>query len=120
MSDLAAFLLARLDEDEAVAKDARNAWPESADSDDADPDSALANRHALYEVPNDLRPARHVARHDPARVLREVGAMRRVIRLLGTSGQYGPVEWDPDDEILLAMAAVWSGHPDYDPEWSAQ
>jgi len=65
----------------------------------------------------------HIARHDPARVLREVEAKRSIVE------QYeGYVKertrlmngW-PNIEIppfMLALAAVYSDHPDYRTEWS--
>jgi len=63
--------------------------------------------------------ADHVARHDPARVLREVAAMRDIlgcIKLLDekleaenryplTSYTYG---------VLESLADIWSDHPDYE------
>jgi hypothetical protein len=81
----------------------------------------------------EVRPqdARHIARHDPARVLREVEA-KRVI-LAGHRPDERERYWCGrcrivrDDNIwvgpaypcstLLALAAVYSDHPDYRAEW---
>ncbi|MGW9249737.1 DUF6221 family protein [Streptomyces badius] len=65
----------------------------------------------------------HIARHDPARVLREVEAKRELLadyerfvaerrRMMGG--------WDSYPEpssVLLAFAAVYSDHPDYRDDW---
>lgn len=66
----------------------------------------------------------HIARHDPARVLRQVVAIRGVLEsvkaldaaLSGgehhglTSYTYGALE---------DLAEIWSDHPDYQQEWAA-
>lgn len=62
MDDLIAFVAARLDEDEAAARAAVNFSYGVPDwCDDGDPDGV------------------HIARHDPARVLREVEASRKLL-----------------------------------------
>ena len=72
----------------------------------------------------------HIARHNPARVLAECKAKRAIIR------QWDDVTLDEgvrdeDDtineihsglvmalrDVLKVLAAVYSDHPDYDPEW---
>lgn len=70
----------------------------------------------------DSSAAGHIVRHDPARVLREVAAKRR---LLAEASAYSPElehgdngEW-AFDLAVRALASVWSDHPDYRPEWSA-
>jgi hypothetical protein len=57
--------------------------------------------------------ARHIARHDPARVLREVEAKRRVVNRYAEN----PAEPWPLFP-LLEMAAVYADHPNYREEWS--
>ena len=161
--DLVAFLKARLDEDEAAARAAAEGPWKLKNSDD-DPywdggswdfgknASARRNvvRHWHIEGPNvhiesatndahfvpDLK---HIARHDPARVLREVEAMRKMVKR-GTEARWladgdrkaraenGP-DWAPGLEfsvqreriyfetILPYLAEVWSDHPDYRAEW---
>jgi hypothetical protein len=53
----------------------------------------------------------HIARHDPARVLADVEAKRRI------------VEWDAeqpvDRGVLNILASVYADHPDYREEWRA-
>ena len=58
--------------------------------------------------------AAHIARHDPARVLRECEAKRALVEHVCR------VEWGGyavRDVILEDIAAVYSDHPDYDPAW---
>ncbi|MDX2566070.1 DUF6221 family protein [Streptomyces scabiei] len=79
-----------------------------------------------FEDPGDESPLpqfEHAARHDPARVLREVEAKRSIIeqheryaaerrRMMGG--------WDPqsdDSPILAALAAVYADRPGYREEW---
>lgn len=127
MTDLVAFLAARLREDEAAAVAAAQAaeggqWNPTRPSEDLD--------YIAYRT--------HIARHDPARVLREVESKRKILehhspqaqqiwrdqRVVGeqppTCGWCSDREEDhpwpcPD---VLAIAAVWSDHPDYDPAWA--
>lgn len=107
MSDLVAFLRARLDEDEAAAKDVRYVWPTAFD-----------------------------VTLNPARVLREAEAKRAIldehspaypVTFPEPSGQpacgvchTGGWDWDPERwpcPTVRALAAVYSGHPDYRAEW---
>lgn len=145
-ADLIAFLNARLDEDEALARQAAQVagldWtfktevPEGCDYPTdyiTSPDGALL-LDTMGGIEGD---APHVARHDPARVLREVAFKRHILE-----SHYPRRPWAPDapDGLLIcageeadgdtwqmatrwpcpdvrALAAVWSDHPDYDPEW---
>ncbi len=76
--------------------------------------------------------ARHIARHDPARVLREVEAKRAILaahpRVESLFTECGtcheseegwaatvPVQWPCS--TVRHVAAVWSDHPDYRAEW---
>jgi hypothetical protein len=49
--------------------------------------------------------AQHVARHDPARVLREIDAKRRIL------ARHARDPWPCDD--LQDLAAPYTGHPDF-------
>lgn len=77
----------------------------------------------------------HIARHDPARVLREVAAKRRLLGLIfayealddaergcsHTADQIAAGECAVKPgriEALRTIAAVWRDHSDYDPTWS--
>lgn len=116
MSDLtlAEFLAARLDEDEAEALAAGGAteavdWRPSSGNPDWD-----------YQAFRS-----HIARHDPARVLRETGAGRKILELHlpGEPDEYGRIRCQRCDEsgypcsTLRAQGAVFSDHPAYRDEW---
>jgi hypothetical protein len=57
----------------------------------------------------------HIERHDPARVLRQVKALRQVLAL-AESHPEGPHS-DLLAPVLAQIASIWSDHPDYQPEW---
>lgn len=98
MTTLIEFLLARLDEDEAVAR--------SAGGDSWCGVSMREEGGATREQAN------HILRWDPARILAEVAFKRK---LLGEQGYGGGViaEW-----IQRDMAQVYADHPDYDSAWA--
>jgi len=104
------FLAARLAEDEAVAKTAgRSGFP----APDYDPHwryEDIDMRLSPVGVGPDTFP--HIARHDPARVLREVEAMRRILVFAGAIPQ--PEVTGP---VLGWMAGIWDSHPDYEEAW---
>ena len=105
MSDLVAFLTARLDEDEDIA---RYTQQESLSA-------------ALKTMSGDGRHKLFLARHDPARVLREVEAKRRILAHAQAAEQDVPDIYAYDlaaDYVLRALAAVYAGHPDYDEAWA--
>jgi hypothetical protein len=121
--DLAEFVKARLDEDAAAAIDAGGGRWEAKDGHvryAGSPPSANAVAPWTYEY------APHIARHDPARVLREVKAKRAILadhepvrhegRMMCATCLGGYTFWPCP--TLLALAAVWRDHPDYDPAWS--
>ncbi|MDQ2876232.1 MAG: DUF6221 family protein, partial [Actinomycetota bacterium] len=78
IQDVAAFVAARLDDDEAAARGAEASWPPpwraSAGMvlDSSDGLVVLERRHRDS-------PLGYVARHDPARVLRDVAADREIL-----------------------------------------
>jgi len=60
----------------------------------------------------------HIARHDPARVLREVAAKRAILAECEPRPGIGIVAIElAAQRILRHLAAVWNDHPDYRPEW---
>jgi len=73
----------------------------------------------------------HIARHDPARVLAECAAKRRIIELRYswnlqaeqmTEPPFGPIlqaQVNTADAILRTLAMPYAGHPDYDETWPA-
>lgn len=66
--------------------------------------------------PQSMADARFIARHDPARVLRDIAAKRKAVT---THRWHGPdgCEEDRFCPLLTAMASVWSDHPGFQPEW---
>lgn len=110
---LVEFLRARLDEDEAEAKACPEVgwfaaeWDEGAVYLSGTGASALL-RGRSFSV------ARHVARHDPARVLAEVEAKRQIVSEV--TGRYLE-SWTAVTHILACLALPYADHPDYNPTW---
>jgi hypothetical protein len=119
---LVEFLTARLDEDEAVARAATaREWRLTYGLDPEEFGDAL-----LLSGPDKA----HAERHDPARVLREVEAKRRIIERLAdavapayeprTMQTASPEGWDlieAADGTLKVLASIYADHPDYRDEW---
>lgn len=130
MSDLVAFLNARLDEDEAAAKcvledpDYEAVWHEPSSSVlYVGPGSERYPLDGLHSL-GDSRLTRFIAEHDPARVLREVEAGRRLLarweQLDARRSDNAEDEaraWLAD-EMVAMRAAVYADHPDYDQGWA--
>ncbi|WP_326565092.1 DUF6221 family protein [Amycolatopsis rhabdoformis] len=126
MDDLIAFLRARLDEDERIAKTA-DPGPWHADG------GGIHKGHTTDEVVDYAGDnAEHIARHDPARVLAEVAAKRLIIELhqpdhkqrdcgtcmsrkIGYQEDWIEEEWPCKTLCLLALP--YADHPDYREEW---
>lgn len=157
-ADLAAFLRFlndRLDDDEQAARaaDAVDPAPWTADLYDGGTNQRgdqhgsglliAADGEALWDCEGAAvlcmsRPAAvHAARWDPARVLAEVAAKRRILELhdrfsqpqqmakgrvwaCGTCGSVddSPTEWPCDTLRLLALP--FAGHPDYRADWAPE
>ncbi len=108
--DLVAFLRARLDEDEQIARA-------------ADGNRAFDGTGTIPDLISTV--AIHVARHDPARVLAEVDAKRRLIdsylpEASKTDEQVNE-EWGYGsalaDDLLRLLALPYADHPDYRDDW---
>ncbi|MCT2591120.1 DUF6221 family protein [Streptomyces sp. N2-109] len=139
-ADLTAFLRARLDEDEAVARKAKpGPWR-------ADGGSVYA-AHPTDEVVDYARDnsAPHIARHGPARVLREVEAKKRMVTAyeyaleMKTANAANYQAWVNNDappypeaaegtdeqrreipglaHALRLLTLPYADHPDYREEW---
>lgn len=158
VNGIVAFVVARLDEDEATAKACAEDHPCEAARDGHWQDVGL--RHVRYENSSedlrsvdvsggevlwyeqikicndgDGRMASHIARHDPARVLRSVAAMRKIVTLYAetklamtlTAGKTGEAAardyLDGERELCVLkpvvreLAGIWAGHPDYEEGW---
>lgn len=137
MDDLITFLRARLDEDEQAARKAASlcgchqdapSWrfgDEATDgrilvADDPHPHVKRKLGRRWNGSYDGLFMAEHIARHDPARVLRDVDAKRQIIAECIPS-RVGGSELELSDalgEVVLAfLALTYAGHPDYREEW---
>jgi hypothetical protein len=118
------FLLSRIAEDRRIATDAATAAGDEAWRADDVATPAPAHPHV----------AEHVARHDPARVLAECAAKRRLVMACRDSGfdrdflgsrPEGMADFllNPRDRHQLAaltlavLAVPYADHADYRPEW---
>jgi hypothetical protein len=115
VTELVDFLKARLDEDERTARGTM--WEGSGNKADWE-EIASATLEIGVEVihTNDRMVNRHVARWDPARVLAEVDAKRRILdtyeAFLDESLTAGL------DVALHLLALPYDQHPDYRQEWA--
>jgi hypothetical protein len=128
--DLAAFVAARLDEDEAVARAATPA-PWEFEGDDPTDDELYSTADdsmstVAWTRDRQVANGQHIARHDPARVLREVEAKRAHLRAWEAIAVNFTTIGESEREfgarvaleaVLEADAAVWSDHADYRAEW---
>jgi hypothetical protein len=134
------FLNARLTEDERLAREA------SQGIGDGQWGTGLERqvRSARLALVAETAVPHHIARHDPARVLREVTAKRAIAREHGPSGKHTTVwEWselghwcpecaaepcrqlnncpicggDDGCRTVRLLAAIYGDHPDYREEW---
>ena len=111
-TSLTDFLLARIAEDEAVARA----------SDPAVWVSGLAWRVARVERSGAT--AAHIARHDPARVLAESESKRAIVEV-HYEVPASDIKWSNCGVCMSGwpcvtlrhLAAVYADHPDYDPTW---
>ena len=137
---LVRFVTARTGEDEAAAKSATpGPWTDTGRRDvfveqlatsagtPADDLHLIAEMERCPEHEDRRRSdAVHIARHDPARVLREVEAKRRRLEDYRTAARdcrAGPAFHsratyrDACYRAVLADAAVWDEHEDYEHRW---
>ena len=126
---LTEFLLARIAEDEAVAQKAGgDEWEYAACCGAMQIQTVRVDGTLGYEqhraitrdyeglsdsVEEDAGP--HVARHDPARVLAECKAKRRIVERYAFLAEYGD---DGDARWVLPLLALpYADHPDFQEEW---
>ena len=140
MTDLASWLLEQIAADEQVAREAaagssgvrQPSWgPEWTLEEDDDPGySGTWGIHSdagtVISAGEVMRPeGRHIARWDPARVLAEIAAKRRLItRHSHTYTGDDGYQWCPrdDDHVpcldLRTLAAPYADRPGYNSEWA--
>jgi hypothetical protein len=112
--DLSEFLLARIGEDEEAAQAATPGPWEARPYWSASLDDSWASVPDIMPEPIDARDASHIARWDPARVLAECAAKRRIVELVE------PYVSRMAGEVLELLALPYAGHEDYDPAWQPE
>lgn len=134
MDDLIAFLRARLDEDAATARAAAEVcgchgpaarWVFGDDEndgrivivDDPHPETKRKVERRWNGSYDGLFAARHIARHDPARVLAEVDAKRQRLEILADAIERGHDDYDIATELFPLEALPYASHPDYRDTW---
>jgi hypothetical protein len=141
--ELIAFLEARLDEDERMARAATpGPWrhdpgkhhhvmgtplfQEAVFAGPPGADAICVAGTGESDDPQSMRDAEHIARHDPARVLREVDAKRQLVdrwEELEAQSRRERLIGDVTEEyrtlVALVLAATYSDHPDFRPEWAS-
>jgi len=121
------FLLARIAEDEEAARQVPRApWDASAIGEALgydkewvvdSPDRLIAGNIGIFEDPAAEPLAQWIARHDPARVLAECEAKRRIVEMVEQKRLRNSIttSWV---EALMALAAPYADHPDCRQEWA--
>ena len=138
MTDLTAFLLARIAEDEAAARACAEAFPSPWEVVDRGHSATVKADAPNFWVVSAIdqeqeTPGRwpgehleHIARHDPARVLAQCAAYRAIVeqwresQISAESDDGGP--WSEGmayagELALRALASIWGDHPAYEAEW---
>lgn len=130
---LSDFLLARIAEDERDAREAGDfgrRWvsaPNNYDAGSVEAVDAPPGETGIV-VYDEGRPhenqARHIARHDPARVLAECEAKRRIVTQVTEAADYDESIGEAWSQTAIAgwaalghLAAVYADHSDYQLEW---
>lgn len=139
MDDLVRFLRDRLDEDERTARAATpgpwwhnpgKQWLEGEAFERYDlskgeefvgyggphPFTGAVASTGPADHMQSMKDAAHIARHDPARVLAEVEAKRRILTAYENYDREAP-ELDVPDSVIRLLALPYAGHPDYRKEW---
>lgn len=120
MPGLVDFLLARIAEEESVARAAvrriehsspgRWYWSNAGEA-------VFLDETSVPVVWGDeqSRPAgRHIVRHDPARVLADCEVKRRILELAGVKETERPGILGP---VAALLASSYADHPDYSEQW---
>jgi hypothetical protein len=123
VTDLIAFITARLDEDEHAAQqtaqmgDGTGEWRVSGGGLATGPWQLLSRYSAEGQLSS--WHLDHIARHDPARVLRDVAAKRLVLEEARSLDRSADVDAGPSATQLFRLLALpYSDHPDYRQEWT--
>lgn len=133
MTDIVAFLHARLNEDEQIAQSAApGPWTVTklysdvfSVTDSTGHDVANESSNGLLETGN----AQHMARQHPPRTLAEVAAKRRIIDYCRNAIEVGEIHpnttWNDDAagavigaHVLALMTLPYQDHADFDSAWT--
>jgi hypothetical protein len=123
MDGLVQWYDAQLDEDERIARRAGDTFRQIGETGvivategDRAEECASANWAGIAE---------HIVRHDPARVLREIDAKRRLLDLHARAhhqcvAEDGPTQWHVKDPCatLRLLALPYADRPGYREEWA--
>ncbi|MFE5090618.1 DUF6221 family protein [Streptomyces sp. NPDC056638] len=122
MDDLVQFLRDRLDEDEQAARRVKSSWRQIGETgvivaSDGERAEECANG-------NWTGIAEHIVRHDPARIMAEVEAKRRILRAHEKwcegrcEAKYPEGGFDAAHFwSIKSLATVYADHPDYRDTW---
>ena len=64
--------------------------------------------------------AEHIAVHDPARVLRQVAAMRAIVDACEYTLDYEDYGWPLARDVLRHLATIYADRDGYQPEWAPE
>lgn len=123
MDDLVQFLLNRLAIEEHVARGARpGPWHVNAEADEVMAVDGVTVADGFALSGQQLRATtEHIARHNPARVLREIEAKREIVRqanlYLCDSGPGCGYRTKHGHNVLRLLALPYADHPDYQETW---
>lgn len=125
-ADLVSWLRAQLDADEATARaveDNSAPWDGQWKADGPDCLRTYNDWVLFYAHTHPLPPGlvNHVARHDPARVLRETGAKRRILHVHVDQRECERCAWFNDEhypcETLCLLGLPYADRAGYDESW---
>ena len=131
MSDLADFLLDRIDDDEDQARlatpgpwenvrvnESTDGWNVEARAADGTHLDVAVDRAHPAEGACGVSDAAHIARWDPTRVLADCDAKRRIVALgVCTACDVEAQSCDHRDQALRLLALPYASHRDYRHEW---
>jgi len=115
MIDLTEFLLTRIAEDEAVAREALppTEWAVTTPPPETPSLTPIVGTGLSYNV----EAARHIGRWQPARVLAECEAKRQAVQWCDDDPLCHDGGWAYTDKFLRFLALPYADHPDYREEW---
>jgi hypothetical protein len=131
VSDLATWLLEQLDADERLALALKDRYAKSWHVRDEDACEAElvydSDGHAVIywetgTLDEGLQLAAHIARHDPAYVLADIAAKRRIVERLGWFYDW-PISSavnELEEDVLRLLALPYADRPGYDPAWAPE